>query len=267
MCESKVKSVKYHNKDKKGVIIIMSTIVTAFVSGANTNRGLETYMEHGKRLLEIEGVRKIVFIEEKIWSTYLQNIDFPMTTFRFIEKEALYTFKLSCPNFHLATDNPAKDTLEYMCIMAQKSEWIKEAIEMDETSAINVNYIWIDFGIYHIIKGGDTSFTEMIQKACNSVYKDRIRIAGGNTGITIDFYRIQWFFLGGIFGGPAHILIAFADAMRQKVEEMVETTGHLCWEINLWISIYQEHPEWFDRYVADHNASMIEMYYTDRKEK
>jgi hypothetical protein len=238
-----------------------TTLVTAFVSGANTHRSLDIYMQHGKRLLAIEGVRKIVFIEREIWNTHFRDETTPpFTTFRFIEKEDLYTFKLSCPNFRLVTDNPGKDTLEYMCIMAQKTEWIKEAIEMDETSATNVNYIWIDFGIHHIIKGGDVSFSEIIGNASNQVYEDRIRIAGGNTGITIDYSRIQWFFLGGIFGGPAHLLVAFADAMRQKVEDIVETRGHLCWEINLWAAIYQEHPEWFDRYVADHNASMIEMY-------
>src|SRR6516225_1231795 len=43
-------------------------------------------------------------------------------------------------------DNPKKNSLGYMCIQAQKSQWIADATDLFNDDV----FVWIDYGIAHI---------------------------------------------------------------------------------------------------------------------
>ena len=242
----------------------MTTIVTAFLSNMNNFKTIEKYIEYGKKLILIPQ-QKIVYIEKYIYDLYFTDMlsDSPVadkTLFRFIEKKDLYLYEYydEIINFNIITPTPNKDTIEYMFVINNKTNWIKEAIE--ENPYDSNQFIWIDFGIYHVINN-DELFLTSINNACCKTY-DNIRIASGffNGDESYIYRRINWFFLGGIFGGHKDKLIKFADLMQEKCISIIKTEKTLCWEVNIWYLIYKEHSELFSNYLADHNVSMILEY-------
>ena len=77
----------------------------------------------------------------------------------------------------------------------------------------------------------------------------------------VDLYKtISWFFLGSIFGGDRDSMMKFADAMKQKCMEIIESKQTIMWEVNVWYFIYAEHPEWFSCYRANHDTSILQAF-------
>jgi hypothetical protein len=239
----------------------MTTIVSAFISNVNSNRNIEKYIEYGKKLCSIN-INKVIFIEEHIYNTYFKNQNFPLTIFIFINKENIYLYKYTADdliNFNmLQTDNPSKDTIEYMYVQCSKTELVRLAIELN---IFNTNqFIWVDFGIYHIMNNDEELFIHLITNLNNKSYEN-IRIASGTCYNLEQFYtKIQWFFLGGIFGGHKDKLLEFADLMKQKCIDIMTNEKTIIWEVNIWFLIFLENQELFDRYIANHNPSMLAFY-------
>lgn len=239
----------------------MTTIVSAFISNVNSNRNIENYIEYGKKLCSIN-INKVIFIEEHIYNTYFKNQTFLLTIFIFITKEQLYFYKYNTEdlkNFNkLQTDNPSKDTIEYMYVQCSKTEWVRLAIELN---IFNTNqFIWVDFGIYHIMNNDEQLFIHLINNLNNKSYEN-IRIASGICyNLEKFFTKIQWFFLGGIFGGHKDKLIEFADLMKKKCIDIMTNKKTIIWEVNIWFLIFLENQELFDRYIANHNPSMLAFY-------
>jgi hypothetical protein len=118
----------------------MTTIVSGLISIKNTNRSIEKYIEFGKKMCQIN-INKVIFIEEYIFNLYFKDELYPTTTFYITNKENLYLYKYKDEliNFNkLYTDNPTKDTTEYMYIQCNKTEWIREAIEKIHIIAHNL---------------------------------------------------------------------------------------------------------------------------------
>jgi hypothetical protein len=238
----------------------MPTIVSAFISNVNSNRNIEDYINYGKRLCNVN-VNKVIFIEQEIYNTYFINEIYPNTIFIFTNKEEIYLYKYNINNLEefdkLYTVSPLKDTYEYIYIICNKTEWIRQAIEINPYNTDN--FIWVDFGIYHVVNNEEL-FNEVISNLANKSY-DNIRIASGTHYNLENIYtNVQWFFLGGIFGGNKRKLIEFADLMKEKCINIIEDKKTIMWEINVWFLIYLENSFLFDRYIANHNVSMIEYY-------
>jgi hypothetical protein len=239
----------------------MVTIVSAFLSNINSNRNIVNYIDYGKKLCNIN-INKVIFIEEHIFNTYFINEKYPLTTFIFTNKEQLYLYKYTenyLTNFNkLFSDNPSKDTIEYMYVQCSKTEWIKTVIEQNPYNTDQ--FVWMDFGIYHIMNNDEELFILIINDLNNKSYKN-IRIASSSCyNIETIYTHIQWFFLGGIFGGNKDKLIQFADLMKEKCIDIITNGKTIIWEVNIWFLIFLENHELFDRYIADHNASMLMWY-------
>jgi hypothetical protein len=238
----------------------MATIISALLTNINSNRNIETYINYGKKLCNIN-INKVIFIEEHIYNTYFIDDIYPLTTFIFTSKEQLYLYQYKHDdliNFNkLCTDNPSKDTIEYMYVQCSKTEWVKEAIEKNPYNS--EQFIWVDFGIYHMINNEEL-FNKLIYDLCNKSYEN-IRIASG-TYFNIEnvYTNIQWLFLGSIFGGHKDKLLEFADLMKQKCIDIITDKKTIMWEINIWGLIYLEKSELFDRYNANHNESILRCY-------
>lgn len=238
------------------------TIVSAFVSDVNSNRNIDKYIDYGKNLLQIN-VSKIIFIEKDIYNKFLSNQDFNNTHFIFFEKKDnyLYNFINDITNYSISTDNPDKDTLDYLFVQCHKTEWIKLAI--DNNYYNSDQFIWLDFGIYHIFNNNIDLFTNSIYSLLNKKY-DLIRIATiwnpdliYNTNI---HQSICWYFAGGVFGGGKTSLVKFADIMKNKCITYIQEHKNFIWEVNLWHMIYIENKYLFDIYTANHNPSIILNY-------
>jgi hypothetical protein len=148
--------------------------------------------------------------------------------FIFIEKEDnyLYEYHQLITDFQVNTDNPNKDTIDYMFCMCYKTECIKMAIHFMKQHNLfedKIEYIWLDFGIYHIVKNDNLFQEELNQLVKRPLNKNnKIRIAAFPNNINNSFNltkNVCWFFLGGIFGGFEEELLLFFDGYKlSKIE-------------------------------------------------
>jgi hypothetical protein len=258
--------------------LIKSTIVSAFVCDINMRDDItfNKYYEFGKLLIQCD-VPKIIFLDETMYnkvSTELKDILIINNNLMFndntriykIQKKSsyLYQFEKSLTNFQIITDNLQKDTIEFMFTMCNKTEWIKEAIILNDFNT--TNYIWVDFGIRHVFECDDDIFKKKIN---NLKYKEYNNIRIASIWWNLDTYsynkddiysKIMWFFAGGVFGGNKEALLLFIQKMKDKCIEIMTTRGTIMWEVNIWYMIYVEFEELFYRYWCDHNNTIIDHY-------
>ena len=243
----------------------MNTIVSAFVSNINNRDDitLKRYYELGKLLLK-STVPKIFFVDETMFNLInLLDYDISNTNIVKIEKKDIYLYEYinSLSQFNLNTDNPNKDTIEYIITQCNKTEWVKSAIELNTFNTNN--FIWVDFGIRYIFNCSDKEFIEKINELKYKVYKN-VRI--GNiwnlqNNYNINIYKdIAWYFAGGIFGGNKERLLHFSNKIKEKCIDIILTKNTLMWEVNIWYLIYNENKEIFDNYSCNHNNSIIDNY-------
>jgi len=245
----------------------MTTLVTAFVAGANqrNDRNIQDYISYGKKILE-NPINKIVFFDE----TLLELLpNYPNTIIVPIKKEDiyLYEYKAQITNFNLNTQTPEKDSLEYMFLMCNKTEFIRKAVELNPFQTNQ--FVWVDFGINHIFKNDDATFNAVISALENKSY-DNVQIGSIWTpdmhtimtrNFRTDIYKdIAWYFAGGVFGGDSNSLIKFADLTKQQCIKIIESEKTLMWEVNVWFLVYLENPELFSLYNCDHNESILLNY-------
>jgi hypothetical protein len=238
-----------------------ATFVTAFIVNVNKTKSLEKYIELGKIYLQTD-INKVVFMDETIIHEfdYLMNKKTHIIPFK-KEDNYLYNYIDKIDKFELNTPSPDKDTLDYMFIMCNKTEWLRNAIELN---IYNSNqFIWTDFGIRHVFSQSDEEFRSKMERL-NQLKYDQIRIASiWNLDKFYQYnpYRdISWYFAGGVFGGSSEVLIKFADLMKDMCIEIIETHGTLMWEVNIWRFIYLNNRELFSPYYCDHNNSIIDHY-------
>lgn len=279
-------------------------LVSALITNINYNigRSIDKYIEYGKYLLSNTFDYKIIFIERDILFEHFaipqdvkhnnkfiyesKEFDYIInnnTIFVLFEKtdNYLYNYKNSISNFEINTDNPNKDTIEYMFVQCHKTEWLKMAICLIEytrkeqdinvnlNSTLNTQFIWIDFGIYHMFNNlelfNNTLQTFYIKNLTTRGNNNKFRIAScidpNNRYHTTDIYKnVVWYFAGSVFGGSSNSITQFASIMKEKCLQIIRERKHLMWEVNIWYLIYLEHPELFDIYMCNHNPSILANY-------
>jgi len=251
---------------------MVNTIVTAFINISNGNRKLDDYIKYGKYLLNID-VEQIMFIERDIFYKYFnyncdihifnyEGKDYEYTeignkTFVFFEKKDNYLYNYTINRFSILTDNPTKDTIDYMFIQCHKTEWIRMASKLKERSG----FIWVDFGIHHMIKEEERprAYKE-IERIVNKPLNN-IRIAswyGLQYPAQYDIYeRPLWYFAGSVFGGPLHHLVEFSKRMKEKCIKIISEKETIMWEINIWYMVYKDYPALFDDYMCRNDLSIL----------
>jgi hypothetical protein len=251
-----------------------STLVSAFVSNVNArdDRTLQKYFDLGKLLIQCD-VPKIIFLDEEMHQYVVENMGENILSnentriYKINKKDSyLYAFEKYLTNFQVNTDNLNKDTVEFMFTMCNKTEWIKEAILLNDFNTSN--FIWVDFGIRHVFNCSDDEF---IMKTNELKYKeyDNVRISSIWWNLQDyphynedDIYnKIMWFFAGGVFGGNKNALLIFSEKMKNKCVEIIITKGTIMWEVNIWYLIHKEMDELFFRYwCSGHNETIIDHY-------
>jgi len=244
-----------------------TTFVSALLTNINGYRSIEKYVEYGKKLISLP-INKVIFMERAVHEEHFSEFTDANTTFIFIEKKDLYLYQYvdQITDFSPNTDNPEKDTLEYMFVQCNKTEWLREAIDRNPYGSKGPkepsnNFVWIDFGIWHMIRD-DQVFTDSCMKIANEHFNDNIRIACGNSqsDLTNLHKTISWFFLGSIFGGDRDSLIKFANSVKNKCIETIQKHKTIIWEINVWQMVHADDPSLFLCYGANHDASILRNY-------
>ena len=256
----------------------MTIIVSAFLGNINNrkDRNAKKYFEYGKKLLSVP-IQKIIFMDENYFDLFkkFENentiiIPFQMKNMYFYENENFYNIT----KFDLNTNFPEKDTLEYIFTICYKTEFVKQAIKeykkqsikddiKDDIKDENEQFIWIDFGINHVMKCSDTEFQQKIINICSNNYEN-VRIGSiwnVNNNYNMNIYKsIHWYFAGGVFGGDSKSLIKFANLVKEKCIETITLNNTIMWEVNIWWIIYKENTELFSIYKCDHDNSIIDNY-------
>ena len=240
-----------------------TTIVSSLYMGVNKYRSIEDYINYGRKLLS-QQVNKIIYIEREVYDMYYADDQWEAnTTFRYITAADVYlnAYDEYVTEFDIITNHPEKDTKEYMYLMCNKTEWVKEAILLNYFKT--ENFIWVDFGIRHVFSGTDEAFIEKIN-ALNSKMYSGVRIGAIwnlNSRFNIDVYKdIAWYFAGGVFGGNANSLIKFSELMKDKCIDIMTNKNTIMWEVNIWYLIYTENQDIFDVYYCNHDNSIITNY-------
>jgi hypothetical protein len=242
-----------------------TTFVSALLTNINGYRSIEKYVECGKKLIALP-INKVIFIERDVYDEHFSTSE--NTTFVFIEKSDLYLHKYAdqITDFSPKTGNPDKDTLEYMFVQCNKTEWMRLAIEMNPyiskgPKELYNNFVWIDFGIWHMIRD-DQVFTDSCMNI-SQTQMEGVRIASGDPNYINNpecYKTILWFFLGSIFGGDRDSLLKFADLVKNKCIQTIQEHGTIMWEINVWLLVYKDNPTLFKCYRASHDASILQNY-------
>lgn len=244
------------------------TIVSGFISNAN-NRDFHKsgeYLRNGKLFLK-STTPKIVFLDEEMFSQ-IQETDYNSENTRLVlynKMQAYYMKYIDDITTIPATDNPTKDSKEFLLTMWNKTEYMREAAQLN---LFNTDYyVWIDFGIRYVCK--NSSDQEFIQKLNNikqpeSHLHDKVRI-GGIWNLNHIYHcdliqKITWYFAGGVFGGRKDVLIWFSEEMRKECEDLVMTYHTATWEVNIWYIILHKFPYMFDIYPSSHNETLIDGY-------
>lgn len=249
------------------------TIVSAFVTGVNKNptKTIDTYLQHGRQLMRVK-IPKIIFIDETLIDKLMDETidpDYNRLVPYHLQDIYLYQYRERLKNVKVFTDNPEKDTLEYFMVQCNKTEWIRQAIEMDAYHS--EHYMWIDFGIYQFIDVLQLSLEEKFTTFAQSLYQIEYqknplvripRIWDLKSHRSLEYLRrhICWYFAGSIFGGGKGSLIQFADLMRNECLKLVTQQSWLMWEVNIWYLIYKEHSYLFDPYFGNHNLTIFNNY-------
>lgn len=212
---------------------------------ASTGINIHLFLSHSYRTLymEIVGYRQNVFVN------FLELAD--LTTYK-----ELAGVSYTLPN----TDNVLKDTGHYHILNNAKAEFVERAIKQGQFPA--PNYAWIDFSIGHVFHE-----TRNTLKYLQDISADpTLEIHGlyfpgcwsNSYGGMYDlFSKISWRFCGGFFVGDTESLLAFAALHRANFRSIVEKSGVLPWEVNIWHYLELNcgfNPTWYN---ADHNDSIV----------
>jgi len=243
-----------------------ATIVTAFVQKVNRNakRSIEDYIEFGKKLLNVPNP-KVVYIDRDSYRDFFEEreLEFPLTTFIPIRKEDiyLYNYKDQLTEFDIQ-GNPEKDTIDYLFVQCNKTEWVVNAI--DRNIYKTDQYLWIDFGIYHMVQNTEPEpFEQWVLKMTTKNYP-QVRIASCKyKGYSVNYnvYRIEtWTFAGSVFGGNVASLLEFAYLTKKEILQTIQTKKSIMWEINIWYLIYRKNLPFFDMYTCGHDFRILDLY-------
>lgn len=288
-------------------------IVSGFISNVNrrADRDITKYIDYGLELMAVE-IPMTIFIERSVFTAHIlptfshcvssssqqkvggesvytvcggtmdgirqkySYLKIGHITFVFFEVADLFLWSsraLAVRKFALNTGNPNKDTLEYMMVQCQKTEWMAIASQLCEKNGREVGqgtgeYIWIDFGAFHMFQGKIDVFQTELYKLRSRINRlensHRIRIArcwDPNHVHYGNIYKdVNWLFAGSVFGGPVVAIREFALKMREKCLQIIREKNTLMWEINIWALIYRESPEMFSLYPSDHSEILFRGY-------
>lgn len=224
----------------------------------DNNRSIVKYIELGQKLLDLE-VPKIIFLDESVIDKF--KINESNTTIVKFNFEDLYLYQYhdiiisQCTN---PSPNIVKDSKYYMMVQNQKPMWVTEACKLFPEIS---HFYWIDFGIFHISNNDQLFSKTILDISCNL---DRIKIPGcwdpKQIQITdnqiFNSASVMWYFCGGFFIGHRNQLMLFNDLVKNQLNLMIRSK-RITFEVNIWLSVYRDHPELFDWYLANHDISMI----------
>ena len=243
------------------------TIVSAIVSGRNSNRSAAEYLRFAKGLLDSK-CPKIIFADPE-FAKLLSDCEnlklFCCNPNEFYLTSA--TGATGCPNFCKINGNHKKNTLEYLILVCNKTEFMREAVATNPFGT--EGFVWVDFGMKHVCPElSNAEYTGLLETLSSKPLLEEelrsVRIARiwdlEQQPCGHILHDVQWYFAGGVFGGTAAALIDFADKTRDKCLAIIKEYGLLTWEVNIWYLVWLENKDLFSAYHNWHDVRLLTNY-------
>jgi hypothetical protein len=219
----------------------MITAVTAYVPIPNHPRSDKEYRALASQLLTLD--IPIMHLEAKIEECWLHE---------YLQwRQKRFT--------HSVADNPAKNSIAYHIVQAQKTEWLVEAAFANPDADV---LVWIDYGIFSV--PGVTA--KIIRDFMLRARDEKVIAIPGcwDQNYTYDDKWPCWRFCGGVMVVPRDQVIDLDTAMKCEYVRWLDSTNNLSWEVNTLARVernYKALPIW--HYKADHDASLFTAYQGD----
>ena len=161
--------------------------------------------------------------------------------------------------------NNSKDTAEFIALMHNKIEFMKDTIEQNPWNS--TIFAWVDFNIAHVLHN-DKKWMETIRQLGETIYIDKFLCIPGcwhkNTVNRLEEYilhSIHWRFCGGFFIGDKTSVLNFYDVSRKYYPIFMEKYQKLIWEVNYWTWLEEISDSGWSLtwYKADHNDSILDI--------
>jgi hypothetical protein len=156
---------------------------------------------------------------------------------------------------HSVADNPAKNSVAYHVVQAQKSELLAVAAKLVPTKVL----VWIDLGIFHLSGVTPQVVQDFIGRADDEL---AIAIPGcWNPNYEYDDRYPCWRFCGGLMVMPCKYAAAFDYEMKAEYKRHLRETNNLSWEVNTLARLERRGTSLpLQHYRANHDASMFTAY-------
>ena len=156
------------------------------------------------------------------------------------------------------SNNPNKDTLDYLCIQHQKTEWL----EWSQKNNPNIDtFVWVDYGIFHMPDIAEQiilDFLAAVERRKSKV----IEIPGClpfSSSVPVE--TPYWRFCGAILVCPAVLVVPFSNLVKQLATEHMEISGRATWEVNTWAMVEKQQMVPIRQYyVSSHNLELFTAY-------
>ena len=224
--------------------------VTCYYDIYNDREKFVMYLDLFSRLGN-SGLPILLFTDPSLVS-YFTEYKFVTVIGITLELCELYSIGMKCSAPLPSVRNIQKDTKEYLSLINTKIEFIKKASDFvkDDT------FIWVDFGIFKIIKDSE-GFLHKLKDLHEHTYTNIVLPGCWNAGAHYSNDTVNWRFCGGIIIIPREHIDTFYNHSKSVLIHLCEHYK-LVWEVNVWYIIEHDHAKdiihW---YSADHNDSIV----------
>jgi hypothetical protein len=158
---------------------------------------------------------------------------------------------------HSTADNPAKNSLDYLCVQHEKFAWLVMAGVLDHTPDV---FVWMDYGIFHV-PGVTVPVINMFLAKLLASPPTEIIIPGCTPlPEVIDDAHPCWRRSGGVMVVPKSKLMALFHAVRSNVSTHIALTKNLSWEVNTLARIEKSGTLPIRWYYGNHDQTLFTGY-------
>ena len=221
------------------------TYVTAFLCGDSSKHTYHAYIAQFLQLANT-GAPIVLFLDTRTgWVSFPSNVHIIDATLADTWIGQNVPKRVELPAIRSTTD-----TRECMMIMNAKPEFVLKASQLNPYST--EWFAWIDFGIGHVFKTPETTFSRILTIVPPSF--PCMRTAGIWRHIPESIFdAVCWRYAGGFFLIHASLATEFDTVTKASIQRNLP---RFAWEVNIWADVERNGFDlgWFQ---SDHNDSII----------
>jgi hypothetical protein len=223
----------------------MQSLVSLYVPLTNNPRSIIEYVNNGQRLLDLK-LPTVLYIDTNVahlLTFYPDQYWNPFT----LEDCWLSPYKKYVRN--VMSQNPQKDTFDYHAL-----QHMKTSVALEACNHFNLDHaLYIDFGWRWSLDELPAAYERLSKTTALHIPGAYNISENRNHDVTLS--QVDWYFLGGLFGGPVSEIAPMDAASKSSAYYHLAVCNTVTWEVNTWARAKDNFE--FKRYSAHHQSSMI----------